>query len=187
MSIQSKLTVMKSIFLKPFFYIIILSFAATNCDPFTYQDIAPGISIYKTSSDYFTLTDIGMKGDRIFRTSSYSQEWSKFYFRDNDTIYKYRERLIDGYILDFEADDRYDVFLNLSFKECMNLEVKYNQPCLLDDTLRNYIIDKDPYIEYYRDMANPRLFSHIVGKVDTSEINQIIRDGKLEQYFTRLK
>lgn len=178
---------MKSIFLKPFFYIIILSLVVTNCDMFKYQAIAPGISIYKTSSDYFTLIDIGMKGDQIFRTSSYSQDINKFYFIDNDTIYKNRVRLIDGYILDCEADERYDVFLSLSFKECMILEVKYNQLCLPHDTLRKYIIDKDPYIEYYRDMAEPRLFNYVVEKVDTSEINQIIRDGKLEEYFTRLK
>jgi len=178
---------MKSIFLKPFFFIIIFSLIVTTCDLFTDQAIAPGISIYKTRDDYFTLIDIGMKGDRIFRTSSYSQDVNKFYFRDNDTIYKYRIRLVDGYILDFEADERYDVFLSLSFKECMNLEVEYNQLCLPPDTLRKYIIDKDPYIEYYRDMAEPRLFNYVVEKVDTSEINQIIRDGKLEEYFTRLK
>jgi len=166
---------------------MILSLVVTNCDMFTHQAIAPGISIYKTRDDYFTLIDIGMKGDRIFRTSSYSQDINKFYFIDNDTIYKNRVRLIDGYILDCEADERYDVFLSLSFKECMILEVKYNQPCLSEDTLKKYIIDQDPYIEYYRDMAEPRLFSHIVEKVDTSEINQIIRDGKLEQQFTRLK
>jgi hypothetical protein len=180
---------MKSIFIKLSFYIVLFTLSGTSCELFTNPVQAPGISIYKTNDDYFDLVSIGMKGDKIFRTSSFSFTKSKFIITDNDTIYKYRVRLINGYVLDGEADERYDVFLNLTFKQHMILEKKYGHYVLSPDTLKKHIIDNDPYIEYYREVADPRKFSKSGGvdDIDTSEINQIIREGKIEQFFQRLK
>jgi hypothetical protein len=159
----------------------------TGCELFKNESIAPGISIYKTRGDYFDLVTIGMKGEIIFRRSSFSLDKYRFIFSDTDTIYKFRIRLINGYILSFEADEKYDVFLDLTFKQHILLEKKTGHNTLSDDTLVNHILDKNPYIEFYRDKADPRRFSNIPENVDTSEINKIIKDGKIEQYFTRIK
>jgi len=175
--------------MKTFIWILLLGFVSiicTSCEPWFKPVLPPGISIYKTNADYFDHTDIGMKGDRIFRTSIYFRDGDKFIITETDTIYKNRVRLLNGYILDFEADSRYDVFLDLTFKQQMALEKIYPGG-IPHDILKSHILDKDPYSVYYRDTAEPRLFEQTVGTVDTSELNQIIRDGKLDQYFEKLK
>ncbi len=144
----------------------------------------PGIAIYKTNGNYFNLVDVGMKGDKFFRTESF---WNRRYntldkliVEDNDTIYKYRWRLIDGYILDKEADCRYDVFLSLTFKEYLLKEIGLGQN-LSHDTLKKYILDKDPFTEFYSSESKPYY------SIDTAEFNSIIRNGELGKYFERLK
>lgn len=159
----------------------------TSCDLFRNKDDAPGIAIYKTRGDYFKLVTIGIKDNIIFRQSSYTLETSKFFITSTDTIYRNRVKLIDGYILDVEADEKYDVFLNLTFKDHMKLEAELNRTTLPEDTLRKHILDTNPYIEFYRDTESPRKFSNQIEKIDTSQLNQIIRQGNLQQYFTRLK
>jgi hypothetical protein len=156
-----------------------------SCEPLFKPVLPPGISIYKTTGDYFELADIGMKGDKIFRTSIYSGDMFKFITTNGDTIYKFRIKLRDGYVLDFEGDSRYDVFLDLTFKQQMRLEKI--QGGLSHDVLLDHIKDKNPYSVYYRDSAEPRLFGQTVETVDTSEINQIIKAGNLDKYFERLK
>jgi len=168
-------------------YLISLLLSTQSCDLKDDKEIAPGITIYKTNGDYFKIGTIGIKDNQIFRKPSFTLDTFKFFYRDQDTIYKYRAKLIYGYVLDCESDENYDVFLNLNFKQWMLLEKTCERTTLPDDTLRNHILDENPYIEFYRDNAVPRKFSPLVEDVDTAEINQIIRDGKLEQFFTRLK
>jgi hypothetical protein len=162
--------------------LVIISLICTNCDTVS----SPGISIYKTNGDYFDHADIGMKGDRIFRTSIYSGDMYKFTTTGVDTLYKNRIKLRDGYILDFEADLRYDVFLDLTFKQHMRLEKIYPGG-IPPEILIDHILDKNPYSIYYRDTAEPRLFGQTVGTVDTIELNQLIKDGNLGKYFEKLR
>jgi len=164
------------------FILVIINLICTSCDPVP----SPGISIYKTNGDYFDNADIGMKGDKIFRTSIYSVAMYKFITTDTDTIYKYRIRLRDGYILDFEADSRYDVFLDLTFKQHMSLEKIYPGG-VPNDILIDHILDKNPYSVYYRDTAEPRLFGQTIETVDTIELNQIIKEGNLNKYFEKFR
>lgn len=173
---------MKKLIFKLGFYLLSFVLILFNCNQ-TYNDDYPGISIYKTNGDYFYLVDIGMKGDKIFRRDSYLTDRSKIEILGVDTIYKNRQKLANGYILDWEADERYDVFLNMSFKEHMRKEVECQSVCLSDDTLKNYILDRAPYKEFYREIGDTKKFTH----PDTSELNKIIRDGKIEDYFKRLK
>lgn len=51
---------------------------------------------------------------------------------------------------------------------------------LPDDTLRKYILDKDPYLEFYECTTTLNLG-------DSVKINQIILRGEIEKYFKRLK
>jgi len=154
-----------------------------GCDLVSNQAIEPGVSIYKTKSDYFNLVDIGMDGNKIFRRSSFSNDKSKLLISEEDTLYKRRTKLVHGYILDLEADFRYDVFLDLTFKRHLLLEIELNLATLPDDTLKNHILDKSPYIEFYQEIDNTKKFNFN----DTSQLNNIIRQGKLEEYFTRIK
>jgi hypothetical protein len=177
---------MKTQSFTPVITLLIFSLFCNSCEPWFKPVLPPGISIYKTNGDYFDHVTVGMKGDRIFRTSIFSGEKSKFIISGTDTIYKYRVKLENGYILSFEADSRYDVFLDLTFKQHMALEKIYSGG-IPPDILKSHILDKNPYSVYYRDTAEPRLFEQTLGTVDTSEINQIIREGKLDQYFEKLR
>lgn len=147
-----------------------------GCKP---EALYPGISIYKTRGNYYELVTIGMKGDKIFR-GSYTSERYKFDYSNNDTVYKMRARLIDGYVLDRESSNEYDVFLGLTFKEYMRKETKYGY--LPHDSIYKYIIDKDPYTEYYRENR-----SEGFSISDTAVINELIRKGELQKYFNREK
>jgi hypothetical protein len=167
--------------------ILFLLLLTTQCCVPKDEALPPGITIYKTNGDYFDLTTVGIKDNQIFRRPSYTLSSYKFIFSDQDTIYKYREKLISGYILDCESDERYDVFLDLNFKQHMMLEEACERTTLPDDTIRNHILDENPYIEFYRDNSVPRKFNNLTEDIDTAEINQIIREGNLEQFFTRLK
>ena len=172
---------MKLSFLFQLFSFLLSTIIWTGCEPS--QTLGPGVAIYKTNGDYFNLVDIGVKGDRIFRRSSFSKDHSKLLISNGDTVYKHRAKLIQGYVLDFEADERYDVFLNLSFKQHLILEKTYNLPTLPDDTLNNHILDKTPYLEFFRENENHERFS----LKDTVELNSLIKQNKLEEYFTRIK
>jgi hypothetical protein len=168
---------MKTILYKIGAVVVLFTLMAAGCKP---EALYPGISIYKTRGDYYDLVTIGMKGNEIFR-ASYTSERYKFDYTSNDTVYKMRARLINGYVLDTESSNEYDVFLGLTFKEYMRKETKYGY--LPHDTLYKYIIDKDPYTEYYRDNIPDGIFSIS----DTAAINEIIRKGELQKYFNREK
>lgn len=174
---------MKTFILYPFLLILMIALISCKKD----QAIAPGISIYKTTDDYFNFVDIGVKDGRIFRRSSFSNEKSKIVITNSDTIYKLRIKLIDDYVLDFEADERYDVFLDLTYKQHLLMEIKYGNATLSDDTLNAHIVNKNPYIEFYRDVQNPRRFGNTPEDIDTAVINQIIREGNIGQFLQQLK
>lgn len=168
---------MKSTILKISVFILLLALVGAGCKP---EALYPGISIYKTKGDYYDLVTIGMKGDKIFRTYDLIDNKGRFNYTGNDTVYKRRARLIDGYVLDTESSEEHDVFLGLTFKEYIRKETKYGY--LPHDSLYKYIIDKNPYTEYYRDKI-----SEGFSISDTAAINELIRKGELQKYFNREK
>jgi len=170
---------METTFLKISVFILLFALMGAGCKP---VPTSPGISIYKTNGDYYDLVTIGMKGNKIFR-SSYTSELYKFDYTGNDTVYKMRARLIDGYVLDRESSSEYDVFLSLTFKEYMRKETKYGY--LPDDSVYKYIIDKNPYTEYYREKISEMSEGFSIS--DTAVINELIRKGELHKYFNREK
>jgi len=160
-------------------FVLLFALMVAGCKPVPTD---PGISIYKTRGDYYELVTIGMKKDKIFR-SSYTSELYKFDYTGNDTVYKMRARLIHGYILDRESSNEYDVFLGLTFKEYMRKETQYGY--LPNDSVYRYIIDKNPYTEYYREKISE--LSKGFSILDTAAINELIRKGELQRYFNREK
>lgn len=167
---------MKTTLLKISFIFLFLSLMGAGCKP---APTSPGISIYKTRGNYYDLVTIGMKGNKIFRTSHLINDQYRFNYTNNDTVYKNRTRLIDGYVLDRESSNEYDVFLSLTFKEYMRKETKYGY--LPHDSVYKYIIDKNPYIEYYREKISEMSEGFSIS--DTAAINELIRKGELQKYF----
>ncbi len=168
---------------------IFLLLTETGCDNVSDKDYA-GIAIYKTNGDYFNLVDVGMKGDEFIRTETlWNNRYNTFVKMkvvDGDTIYPNRYRLAGGYSLDLEALVGSDVFLSLTFKEYLLKEIGMGKN-LSHDTLIKYILDRNPYIEFYRETSNPKTFLPPDIEDDTAKINSIIRNGELEKYFERLK
>jgi hypothetical protein len=175
----SKTKNMKTIILK-LLPILLFSWLNFSCDIVNTEDLGPGISIYKTKGDYFNFITVGMKGDQVFRIYHYYSD-SKMVVSGNDTIYRFRWQLPNGYVLDAEADERYDVFLNITCKEQFYREL-HGIP-FINDTIKKYIIDKDPYLEYYRNKTEVKRF----GISDSIEIKQIILDGEIDKYFEKVK
>ena len=122
-----------------------------------------------------------MEGDKIYGTPGIQDTKMKV---DSDTVCNIRAKLVNGYVLGFPDIYGDVVYLDFTFKEFIIWGEKYNEISMLIDTARQYILDKDPYIEMYREKAKgPREFNFS----DTTEMNQIILDGKLEEYFIKLK
>jgi hypothetical protein len=165
--------------------ILILIFPLSfGCDLIKTEADSPGISIYKTRSDYFNLITVGMKRDQVFRIYNYwsaNDTFERMAVIGNDTVYKRRYKLPNGYVLDEEADERYDVFLNITCKEQFYREM--HGIAFTNDTIKKYIIDKDPYLEYYRFKKDlPAMWIE-----DSLKIKQIILDGEIDKYFEKVK
>lgn len=177
--------------MKTQYKILFLIILIAGCNLIENEEQYSGVSIYKTRGDYFNLVSIGMKGDEIYYTQSLwnsgNNSLQKMEVRNNDTIYKYRYRLGNGYILAGEAGLEEDVFLELSFKDYLKREIKNDEMgigvSVPGDTLKKYILDKDPYIEFYQNRTDvKRLYLS-----DSLEIERIIKNGELDKYFKQLK
>ena len=173
------------------FSFLILVVLIIGCDLIETEEQYTGVSIYKTSGDYFDLVDIGMRGDEIYRSNSFWNGRSNSYhfieFKNNDTLYSQRYRLPNGYILDSEAGAEFDVFLNMTHKEHVKREItNYDLgvgTSVPHDTLRKYILDKDPYTEFYQNRTDvKRLYLK-----DSLEIKRIIENGEIDIYFKQIK
>ncbi len=122
-----------------------------------------------------------MSGDEISANNCW--EWDKTLWSglNEDTICDRRQNGANGYVLS-ESDRLTDVYLSLTYKEVLLKEIAMNNPGipLLDDTLRKYILDEDPYQEFWRCTTTLQLS-------DSVKINEIIRNGEIEKYFEQLK
>lgn len=177
--------------MKTQYSILLLFVLFLGCDLLETELQYPGVSIYKTRGDYFNLVDIGMKGDKIYRTNMF---WNSRYnsyhfieFKNNDTLYSQRYKLPQGYILDSEAIPKYDVFLDMTHKEHLRREILNDElglgVAVPHDTLIKYILDKDPYTEFYQNRTDvKRLYLR-----DSLEIKRIIENGEIDKYFKQLK
>ncbi len=165
-------------FIFPLFFLFF--FSSVNCNKKKTEAQYPGISVYKTNSDYLDKITAGIKNNKIYRGP-----YDDFYFYTNtDTIFKGRIRLSRNYIIDTEADLIHDAFLDFSFKDFKIWTTKYGKT-LPDDTIWKHILDKDPYVEFYRIKDRDMFFND--GELDTTGLNQIILDNELEKYFYKLK
>ena len=150
---------------------------------------APGLAIYKTKGDYFNNVSVTMKknGDIIFYPDYHSPGRnsidSRIKITEDDTIYTRRAKLISGYIISAEIEER-SIFVDFTFKEYLKYEI--NNPHVggvPENVLIEHILDDDPFLELYIDPNRPRKYE----LSDTALINQMIRNGELEKYFEKIK
>lgn len=75
-------------------------------------------------------------------------------------------------------------YLSLSIEEYNKLETLPNK-----DSLYKLLLDKDPFIEFYQLIDDRGIFMNGNGYLgfDTVLLNSIIKNGKLDLYFDRLK
>ena len=143
-----------------------------------------GVSVYKARGDYFDKLNVGIKNNKIFRTP-YVKVGGNVIITETDTIWKLRKNLVKDYVLESGGNLKYDAFLDISFKELLIWQEKYGETSFCSDTAWKYMLDQDPYIEFYRAKDNEMFTNE--GNLDTTGLNKIILDGKLEKYFNKLK
>ena len=142
----------------------------------------PGFSIYKTKKDYFFNVPIKPYADG-FQSFELNEKSAQITLYKGKYYFNERYRLIDDYVVDSWAGSNY-YFTSLGFDTYIRekLSDEFNQG-ETSPKLINNIIDRDPYLEFYHSDKT------LDGKTGftISELNQIIKDKKLEQYFKKLK
>ena len=158
-----------------------------SCDKISTEADYKGVSLYRTKGDYFENVVVWMSrdGDKIAGNPAFPL--SNLNITKTDTINKFRLRIVEGYVLDFEGTIS-DAYLSVTYKDYLLWLERYDELSFPDDTIWKYMIDLDPYLELWRAKDNEDFTANSeVSKLDTVGLKQIILDGKIEEYFTRLK
>lgn len=136
--------------------------------------------VYKTKGDYRHLYTIRLSGEEESGVNLWTRDKTLWSGLNEDTIYKWRQNAANGYVISGPAKLT-DIYLSLTYKEVLLKEIAMNNPGkpLPNDTLLKYVLDTNPYLEFYR-CTN-------LGLEDSVKINEIIRNGEIEKYFERLK
>ena len=145
---------------------------------------SPGISIYKTRGNYFNNVSIKIDStNHVTMDFGYTKNDSRISIsNDGKTTFTNRWYLKSGFIV---AKEIYidQSFTNISIGEYVNYTSKYNSGAWTDELLLARIIDRDPFLSFY----------HFDGvyqmemKFTLGELNQMIENGTIEDYFTKLK
>lgn len=183
---------MKPKIFKPHLYYILLLISSgilfTSCDKVSWEEeqtfrtfTPPGFSIYKTKGVYFDLATVGMQDDEIIRKFSYSYD-NKLEINGGKITYKYRTKLVNGYVLDEESAYGYDAFLDLTIAEHYYWEIENERPTMPNELIRTHILDTNPYIEYWSIKDNLS-----IRELSLADINRLIKRHQLSLYFNKLK
>jgi hypothetical protein len=159
------------------FFVLVMA----GCDWMYNSPVLYNVDIYKTKGDYRHLYTINMSGDEISAINCWTRDRTLWSGLNQDTICDRRQYGANGYVLS-ETNRLTDIYLSFTFKETVLKEIAMNNPghSLPEDTLLKYILDNDPYLEFWRCTTTLQLS-------DSVKINEIIRNGEIEKYFERLK
>jgi len=149
-------------FIFPFFIPLLF----VSCDRGMEQDFTT--QLYKLKSNYLPYVQIELSPDKKVITSvSGAKESSSL-------------KLIQGYHLNGTMGVN-TAFLSLTYEE-------YSPKLLGVDSLYKYIMEADPFIEYYTS-ENLSLwnFEEESGGMDTILINNLIRENRITDFFVQLK
>lgn len=164
---------------------LILLIIVFSCDKITTEADYKGVSLYRTKGDYFENVVIWMNKDgKIAGKPGFPL--SNLYITEDDTINRFRSRIVDGYVLDFEGTIS-DAYLSVTYKDYLLWLERYDELAFPDDTIWKYMLDLDPYLEHWRAKDNEAFTRNSHMLLDTVGLKHIILDGRIEEYFTRLK
>ena len=146
----------------------------------------PGLCIYKTKGEYFNYinTWTNEKGRTVGNPAYRIQNDSRIQVVNGDTVYVMRVKLTNGYILQPGGEiGSTNYFTDMTYIEMVRYNSNLGKEMIGTDSLDSRVIDKDPFTEFYFDTSRPRKFE----MEDTAEINMIIRNGNIEDYFKKYK
>lgn len=182
---------MKPKILKLSTVILLFAFISAGCqkDEIDYADEGieisslPDISIYKTKNDYRDKLTVCLDTNgNITCTPLFGDNPNIVSKNKNgDFILKRRYFLKSGYILEDISFDR--VFTDITITEMVETYSEFGAVYWSPERYLDRIIDRDPFTEYY----------HLngIGKevqiFTIGEINEMLENGTIEDYFTRIK
>ncbi|MDA3927904.1 MAG: hypothetical protein PF541_03035 [Prolixibacteraceae bacterium] len=146
----------------------------------------PGLVIVKLQNvEDFDKVFIGMYEDNeIWRTPSFGWLDERSGIIDSDSILLTRKILSNEFVLVAEGlVYGRDAMLDLTVKEYIKMQNELGELSIPEDVILEHVVDKEPYIEFYYDENRPRIFE----LNDVDEINDIIENGELDQYFKKVK
>jgi len=181
---------MKSIYLKISVFVLLLAIVGAGCEkeedlsyldnktPLTLGNLS--FPIYRTKKDYFYNVSVTPMQDYIY-SPELSANSSSITLYKGRYYYLQRFRLSDNYIVGGDIGVK-SYFTNLSYddyiKEGLAPKVGVTNPKVIAS-----IVDRDPFTEFY---ISPKSFNG-KGWITLDEINQLIKEKKLEVYFTKIK
>jgi len=159
--------------MKKFIVIVLLGSSTLfySCEKAKDEDTTIQIYKFKVGQDYSNNVPVELSVDKTKITSN-SSELNE----------RWPVKLISGYYMNGSMGVN-SGYLSLTVEE-------YNSYDIIPgvDSLFKLLVEKDPYLEYYQrnDDGTFRNENGVYG-IDTAFINDLIRKGKLEKYFDRLK
>lgn len=172
------------------FILLVILKALSGCEKYELADEdtvisvrMPSISVYKTRKDYFDKVTVKYTDGEITQTPGYTPTCSRIFIDDNGNVsFTNRWRLINGYVLSREFYLNHS-FTNVSIQEFIDTYEKIFPPGWDTQKLEPRVVDKDPFISYYYcEWKNCKKDEFTIG-----ELNRMIKNGMLEQYFDKLK
>ena len=144
---------------------ILVSFLVISCNSGEDQDRT--IHVYKPKNDYSSYVPVQLSQDKKTITSIPGR-------LDPDGP----QKLIEGFFLGNTMGVNTG-YLSLTIEEYNSYD-----PLLGIDSLYKYLMDVDPFLEYY--ISENIALRNEYG-IDTVFINELIREDRLTDYYTRLK
>ena len=144
----------------------------------------PGVSIYKTKADYFNYISVEVLPDgRLNRIPDYLLTDRRIKVDQKGKITPdFRWYIENGYIVDLEGYSDAS-FTDINIQEYVDYNATHKVACWPDELIKPRIIDTNPFTEfYYMGCLDCKVI-----KLTLGEINEMIKNGTIEKYFTKLK
>ena len=163
--------------------------AACQKDEMQYADESivvsnnPGVSVYKMNLNYMDKVIVEVTPEGLNKVLALDDKTLDSYHIDSkgNLMPKYRHLLKSGYIVGGGSSKA--SFTDITFTEYYNYNKEHGVSCWPSELIKPRIIDNDPYEEYYwmgcLDCA--------IKEFTLGQINEMIENGTLEKYFTKLK
>lgn len=152
-----------------FTLIFTMSLFLNSCEKGAVRDLT--LWVYKTKNDYSNNVALELSEDKSKITS---------FPGPSDIKFKWPLKLHQDFYLGGAFGGVNTGYLSLTKTEYSQYEISPGP-----DSLYKLLIDKDPFLEFYEYIDRHNVFAN--DGIDTVKLNQLIDNGELEKYFTRLK